>query len=165
MAGQNKKVGWGVAHHRGCRPVAGFNAAGYSKVTGAGLASGFQGIQMWIVLSGQSPAPPGGWPRTWCSFWCAPTGAVPPLALCANECTPKKSAVRCAHGAKPNTTLRVVADMMRLLVCPHWRCAPMSAPQKKALFAALMGQSPTPPCGWWRTWCSFWCAPTGAARQ
>ena len=76
MAGQNKKVGWGVAHHRGCRPVARFNAAGYSKVTGAGLASGFQGIQMLIVLRGQSTAPPCGWWRTWCSFWCAPTGAV-----------------------------------------------------------------------------------------
>ncbi len=73
----------------------------------------------------------------------------PPLALHANECPPKKSAIRCAHRAEPSTTLRVVADMVQLSVCPHRRCAPMSAPQKKAPFAALMGQSPAPPCGWW----------------
>ncbi len=45
-------------------PLLGSTQQGNPKVTGAGLASGFQGIQMWIVLSGQSPAPHCGWWRT-----------------------------------------------------------------------------------------------------
>ena len=127
---------WGVAHHRGCHRCW-VQRSRVPKGNRAGLRPRLQGIQMLIVLRGKAQHHPAG-VADMVKLLRVPTGAARQMSA------PKESAVRRAHWAgKPRVHHpRVVADMVEFW-CPHRSCAPMSAPQRKALFVLRSwGQSP-----------------------